>query len=92
MIKSFKHKGLEQFYLTDTVKGIIPEHSSKLRRILTDLDAIIEIIDINKPGYMLHKLKGKLKEHWSVTVNGNYRVTFIFENGDAEILDYQDYH
>lgn len=92
MIKSFKHKGLENFFLTGNVKGISPEHSSKIRRILSDLNAISEIKDMNKPSYKLHPLKGDLKDHWSVSVNGNYRITFIFENGDAYVLNYQDYH
>ena len=48
--------------------------------------------DMNLPGWDLHPLVGNLKEHWSVKVNGNWRVTFKIENGHAEIVDYQDYH
>lgn len=92
MIKSFKHKGLEKFYLTDSIKGIIPEHAPRIRRILTDLDAITEIKDMNKASYKLHQLKGRLKDYWSVSINGNYRITFIFRDGDAYVIDYLDYH
>ena len=47
---------------------------------------------MNVPGWDLHKLQGNLEGYWSVKVNGNWRLTFKFENGHAEIVDYQDYH
>lgn len=47
---------------------------------------------MNVPGWNLHKLQGQLAELWSVKVNTNWRLTFKFENGDAEIVNYQDYH
>lgn len=47
---------------------------------------------MNAPGFGLHALKGNLKGHWSVTVTGNWRMTFRFENEDAVLVDYQDYH
>lgn len=92
MILSFKHKGLEKFYLTGNTAGIQVQHSAKLRRILARLDSAKFPQDMNVPGWNLHKLAGNLAEHWSVKVNGNWRVTFKFENGHAEIVDYQDYH
>jgi len=92
MIKSFKHKGLEDFFFNDTKKGIIPGHSSKLARILDRLDASLTVKDMNLPGFKLHKLSGKEKIIWSVYVNGNWRVTFYFKQGDAYIVDYRDYH
>jgi len=48
--------------------------------------------DMNVPGFRLHPLKGKLAGRWSVTVNGNWRLTFEFNDGNAYILDYEDYH
>jgi proteic killer suppression protein len=47
---------------------------------------------MNLPGWRLHPLKGDYKGHYSVTVNGNWRLTFTFENTDAVLVDYQDYH
>ncbi len=47
---------------------------------------------MNRPGWDWHPLKGGLSDHWSVSVNGNRRLTFAFENGDAILVDYQDYH
>jgi toxin HigB-1 len=92
MIKSFRHKGLEDFFLNDVLKGIIPEHAAKLARILDRLDASLSVKDMNLPGFKLHKLTGKEKNIWSVGVNGNWRVTFYFEQGDAYVVDYLDYH
>jgi toxin HigB-1 len=92
MIKSFRHKGLERFFLTGNLKGIIPEHSIKLQRILTQLNIAKEINDMNAPEYRLHPLKGNMIGLWSITVKNNWRLTLKFENGDAYILDYQDYH
>jgi proteic killer suppression protein len=92
MIKSFKHKGLESFFNTGKKKGINPEHASKFGRILDRLDASLNVNDMALPGFRLHKLSGKEKEIWSVWGNGNWRVTFYFEDGDAYIADYRDYH
>ena len=92
MIKSFRHAGLEKFYRTDSKAGIQPEHATKLRRQLTLLDASTSPKDMNVPGWQLHALKGKLKDHWSVRVSGNWRITFRFEGEDAILVDYQDYH
>ena len=92
MIISFKHKGLQKFYETGSTAGIQSTHKTKLRMILAALDSTQEIDDMNIPGYKLHSLKGKLKRLWSVTVNGNWRVTFEFEDGDAWIVNYEDYH
>jgi len=92
MIKTFKHKGLEEFFIKGIKKGIIPEHSAKLARILDRLDASTTVKDMSLPGYRLHQLSGKEKDIWSVTVNGNWRVTFYFEEGDAYIVNYLDYH
>ena len=92
MIKSFRHKGLEDFFLNDVLKGIIPDHAAKLARILDRLDASLSVKDMDLPGFKLHKLSGKDKNIWSVWVNGNWRITFYFEQGDAYVVDYLDYH
>jgi len=92
MIRSFKHKGLKLFFETGNKKGIIPGHSRKIARILDRLDASTSSEDMNLPGYNLHKLVGKETGTWSVWVNGNWRITFRFENEDAHVVDYRDYH
>jgi proteic killer suppression protein len=92
MIVSFKHKGLERFYRTGSAKGIQALHIKKLRMQLTALDTAQLIEDMNIPGYRLHQLKGERKGVWSIRVNGNWRLTFQFENGNVYILNYEDYH
>ena len=92
MIQSFKHKGLEIFFISGSKKGIIPEHAQKIERILDRLDASISPSDMNLPGYRLHELKGKDSGTWSVTVNANWRITFEFEGQNAVLVDYLDYH
>jgi proteic killer suppression protein len=92
MIRSFRHKGLERFFVAGSKKGILPEHAEKIARILDRLDASISPVDMNLPGYRLHELKGKNAGTWSVTVNANWRITFEFEGQDAVLVDYIDYH
>ena len=92
MIKSFRHKGLRKFYETGSVAGIQSRHKNRLRMILAALDTSLEISDMDIPGFTLHPLKGRLKGRWSVSVSGNWRVTFEFRNGNAYVLDYEDYH
>lgn len=91
-VKSFVHKGLKEFYETGSKKGIQPGHAPMLARMLDRLDASTSPQDMNLPGYRLHPLKGDKKEMWSVTVNGNWRITFYFEGQDAYLVDYLDYH
>lgn len=92
MIKSFKHRGLERFFTTGSKAGIQPAHARKLQELLFALNTATQIDRMDVPGWGLHPLKGSLKAHWSVKVNGNWRVTFRFTDGDAEVVDYQDYH
>lgn len=92
MIKSFRHKGIEQFYLTGSKRGIQAKHAAKLKRQLTVLDASTSPQDMNIPGWRLHPLSADLSGHWSVWVSGNWRLTFAFEGQDAVLVDYQDYH
>lgn len=92
MIRSFAHKGLELFFYTGNTKGIQAKHARKLGMILDLLDNAADESDMNFPGSRLHQLKGNLAGLWSVTVSGNWRITFRFENGDAYIVNYQDYH
>lgn len=92
MIKSFKHKGLKLFFEKGICTGIQTKHQHKLRLQLAALQTARCIQDMNLPGYNLHLLKGQRKNYWSITVNGNWRMTFIFENGDAYVVNYEDYH
>ncbi|MEQ5834717.1 type II toxin-antitoxin system RelE/ParE family toxin [Marinobacter sp. NFXS9] len=92
MIKSFRHKGLKRFYSTGNTSGIQPDHAKKLRMQLAALDTATSVDDMDIPGFRLHPLKGKDKGRWSIRVNGNWCMTFEFQDGNAYILDYEDYH
>jgi len=92
MIKNFRHKGLQAFFESGSKAGIQPHHAGKLRILLTTLDSAKQTDDMNAPGWKLHPLTGNLAGHYSVTVNGNWRLTFAFEGEDVELVDYLDYH
>jgi toxin HigB-1 len=92
MIRSIRHKGLKRLYEDDDPRGVIREHTVKLRDILARLDAAGTVADLDVPGLRLHPLKGELKGSWALTVRANWRVIFRLENGDALDIDYVDYH
>ena len=92
MIRSFSHKGLRRFFVSGTTAGINPNHAPRLRLILAMLDKARCVPDMSAPGLRLHPLKGEYKGFWAVTVQANWRVTFRFEDGDVQDVDYLDYH
>jgi len=92
MIKTSKHKGLERFYKTGSAAGIQVNHKKRLTLILSNLDQAESPDDMDLPGLRLHQLSGDRKGIWSVTVNGNWRVTFRFYGREPEIVNYEDYH
>ena len=92
MIKSLRHKGLRRFFETGNTAGIQAAHVRKIRLELTALETAASIEDMAIPGFHLHPLKGERKGQWSIAVSGNWRITFEFRDGNAYLLDYEDYH
>ena len=92
MIASFKHRGLQALYDGRTARRVAREHVRKLLDILVVLDRSRGPQDVDLPGFQLHALKGGLKGHYAVSVSGNWRVTFRFEDGEVVDVDYIDYH
>jgi proteic killer suppression protein len=92
MILSFKHKGLQKFFETGSIAGIQPIHAKKLRMRLAALDTATTIQEMALPGFRLHPLKGDKQGSWSIDVSKNWRITFELIDGDAYIVDYEDYH
>lgn len=92
MILSYRHKGLKKFFEAGNLAGIQPSHAKRLRMQLAALDTAQAIEDMEIPGFRLHPLKGADHGRWSIWVNGNWRITFEFQNGNAFVLDYEDYH
>lgn len=64
----------------------------KFQRQLMALNKASRLEDMDVPSWRLHPLQGALLEHWSIEVNGNWRLTFKFDGQDAVLVDYQDYH
>lgn len=92
MIKNFRHKGLETFFKTGSTRGIQADHAARLGRILRALDVAQIPAELDLPGFRLHPLKGDMAGHWSITVNKNWRIIFIFVGTDTDLVDYLDYH
>lgn len=92
MIKSFRHKAIERFFLTGKTSGIQAAHADRLRRQLAALNEAINPQALDIPGWRLHPLKGDFAGHWSIRVNANWRLTFAFDGPDAVLVNYQDYH
>ena len=79
-------------YETGSPQGVRPEHMKRLRLILARLDASQSPQDMSLPGLKLHSLRGNFKGFWAVSVSGNWRVLFRFEDNAAVDVDYLDYH
>lgn len=92
MIASFRHRGLKRLYEQDDHRGLLPAHVDKIKRILARLDESTEVRNMALPGFGLHPLKGDLKGFWAVSVSGNWRIVFRFENRNAYDVDLVDYH
>jgi proteic killer suppression protein len=92
-IRSIRHKGLRRLFEKGDTRGVPAASVDRLRDMLLAIDTAEAIGDLDVlPGWRLHPLKGKLAGRWSLTVTGNWRLTFRFEHGDALDLDLVDYH
>lgn len=91
-IATFRHRGLEKCFATGSKAGIQAKHADRLRLILGRLSVATTAGDLRLPGLDLHELQGQRKGTWAVTVSGNWRITFTFENRDVVRVDYEDYH
>ena len=92
MIGSFKNKALKRFYETGDASGVHAHHRERIRWILSTLEYARKIEDVDVREFNLHPLSGKYKGFWSVKVNANWRVIFMFTNGEAHAINYLDYH
>lgn len=92
MIKSFRHKGLERLFTRGSTSGVQADYAPRITLMLDAIDAVEQVNELDLPGFRLHRLKGNKRNLWSVRVSANWRITFEFENGDAHILDLEDYH
>ena len=92
MIRTFRHRGLKRLYERDDPSRVGADLANRTALALADLDDASKLGDIDLPGYRLHPLKGDMKGLWSISISGNWRITFRFEGGDAYDVDLVDYH
>ncbi|MEK8017653.1 MAG: type II toxin-antitoxin system RelE/ParE family toxin [Candidatus Parabeggiatoa sp.] len=92
MIISFKHKGLELFFMKNDSRLLNAKHVKKLSILLDALYSAEMVEDLDIPGVRLHQLSGDKKNLWSMKVSGNWRLTFSFNNGNAFEINLEDYH
>jgi toxin HigB-1 len=91
----FRHKGLKALYEDDSVRGVPPAMADKLRKLLFALQTADNLDQVARfPGWKLHPLKGDLRGFWNLTVSGNWRLIFSYEErtNTAYDLDLIDYH
>lgn len=92
MIHSFRHKGLRRLFESGDTTGVQHAHVRKLQLVLAAIQAAPTVTALDLPGFKLHRLQGQQAGRWSIWINGNWRITFAFHDGDATLLDYEDYH
>ncbi|MGH7814551.1 MAG: type II toxin-antitoxin system RelE/ParE family toxin [Candidatus Binataceae bacterium] len=91
MIGGFRHKGLEELYLTGRTRWLGAEYIRKCVRILQLLETAAKPEEMNVAGFRFHSLQGN-PPRWSVRVTANYRITFGWSGESAVAVDFEDYH
>ena len=79
-------------YERDDRSRVSSDMADPIALALADLEDAATPSDLDLPGYRLHPLKGTLKGYWSISISGNWRLIFRFEEGDAYDVDLVDYH
>ena len=90
MIRSFRHKGIGRFFTASNLRGINPQHASRIGRLLDRLDAATQPEDMHLPGFRFHPLHGFDPTRYAVAVSGNWRITFAFDGEDAIDVNLED--
>lgn len=92
-VRSVRHKGLQHFIEEDDAKGIRRDLVGRVRRVLTALQTVESVERLEgPPGWRIHQLTGNRAGTWSLSVSGNWRITFDLVNGEICNLDLEDYH
>jgi len=92
VIKSFRHKGLKQFFTKGNKRGIASFSVGRVKRILFAIDAASSTLDLMIPGFDTHELGGNRMGTWAISLTGNYRITFAPEGADMKDVNLEDYH
>lgn len=95
VIQSVRHRGLRRLLEQDSVRYLPDQLGGRLRKILTALllaEDMSDFIAVASPGWRVHRLSGDRSDEWSVSVSGNWRVTFAATDGRVHRLNLEDYH
>jgi proteic killer suppression protein len=92
MIRTFRHRGLKRLYERGDPSRVSADQVERIAIALADLDDASRPRDMDLPGYGLHPLRGDLRGMWSISISGNWRITFRFDDGDVYDVDLVDYH
>jgi proteic killer suppression protein len=92
MILSFRSRALKRFWERNDATKLPADRVTKIAMILDRLDASIKPGDMNLPGLGFHSLSGDMKGRYAVSVSANWRITFAWEEEDAVLVDFEDYH
>jgi proteic killer suppression protein len=92
MIRSFRHKGLSEFYNKGKSGKVQAELCSRINRRLDVLDAARGLAELNLPGFDFHSLRGHKPTRYSLHLNGPWCITFEWSEGDAFRVDLEQYH
>ena len=92
MIRTFRHKGLQRLFLQGDGRKLPQDMLARIVLVLSTLHAASDIEGMNLPSFRLHQLKGQLQDFYAVTVRGNWRIIFRFQNGEVLDVDFVDYH
>ncbi len=92
-IRSIRHRGLKRLIEDDSDREIRADQVNRVRRILTALITASDMDGVQgPPGWRIHQLVGDRDGTWSVSVSGNWRITFTLEAGEICNLNLEDYH
>ena len=92
-IRSIHHKGLKRFVEDDDDRSLRRDLVGRVRNILAVLISASDMDGVQgPPGWRIHRLAGGRAGTWSLSVSGNWRITFEIRNGEICDLDLEDYH
>jgi proteic killer suppression protein len=92
MIRRFRHRGLKILYENIERRGVRAEHVEKTARVLARLDVATRPEELNLPGLHPRRLEGEFAGYWSVPIQGDWRIIFRFDLGNALDVDLVEYH
>jgi toxin HigB-1 len=93
IIRSVRHRGLRRLLEDDDHRGIRRDLVNRIRNVLAALVAAENMNGLaGPPGWRIHQLTGDRAGAWSISVSGNWRITFDLEQGEICNLDLEDYH